>query len=166
MSTLKTYRVLVNETTGFDGEEPKGLHHRHVQAENEIQVKEKVEKDYGTCMEIQEKPLTNKDMKFVDLEEGKEYEILAGSEFIHDTLLIKKEGEWVHTTIRGGFFKEEGFNHSYKVKDVLPKVENFEGTDLNEMTLAELEALDCEIFFLATALVKTPETFIGLVKSL
>lgn len=166
MTTLKAYRVLVNETESFFGETPAGLNYRHVKADTEQEAKTKAEKHYGAVVEINEKTLTSKDTLFTELEDGKEYEILAFSDYTNDTLKIKKEGEWVTTTIRGGDFSEEGFTHTYKVQDVLPKLEYLADKKLTELTLADLEFLDFEIYSLVSALKEMPQEFVGLVKCL
>lgn len=166
MATLKAYRVLVNEAESLFGGTPNGLNYRHVKADTEQEAKADAEKYYGTVVEIEEKTLASKNTLFTELEEGKEYEILADSDFTNDTLKIKKEGEWVTTTIRGGEFSEEGFTHSYKVQDVFPKIDFLVDTKITDMTLATLEALDFEIYATVSALKEMPQEFVGLVKCL
>ncbi|PHE64350.1 hypothetical protein COF68_05780 [Bacillus toyonensis] len=170
MTNVKTYRARVEEV-GFISNET-SIKFRHVEAENLEDAKAKTEKWYGKCLLIQEKPLASKEMLVSDMEEGIAYEIMADSEHTFDSMIFKKRGEWIHSTVRGGDAVEEGSEHAYKLEEVIKVLSEKEDysylkeLDINKITFSQLEYIDCDISWEATALLELPKQFEGIAKSL
>lgn len=170
MTNVKTYRARVEEV-GFITNET-SIKFRHIEAESLEDAKAKTEKWYGKCLLIQEKPLASKEMLVSDMEEGVEYEIMADSEHTFDSMIFKKRRGWIISTVRGGDSTEEGNKHTYKLEEVLKVLSEKEDysylkeLDINKITLSQLEYIDCDISWEATALLELPKQFEGIAKSL
>lgn len=160
---MKTYRVRMNEIESQDGNrKPFGRYFRHISSHSLSAAKRDAERlFYGSCESVSQKDLTSKDLLVQDMIDGQSYEILADTDFTNDTVIFKKEGNVIFSTIRGGDFSEEGYTKWFD----LSIVELLDDVDIvysPTLTIEELEWIDLEVYNQVSMFFETPTKFIGL----
>lgn len=157
---MKTFRVRMNEIESQDSNrKPLGMYYRHINSHSLSSAKRDAERlFYGSCESVTPKALTSKDFKVEDMIDGQAYEILADSSFTNDTVIFKKQGNIIYSTIRGGEFPEVGFTRWYNLS-IIKLLENTIEINLEHLTLEELEWLDFEVYNEITMLKEMPVQF-------
>lgn len=161
---MNTYRVRMNDNEPQDSNrKPLGRYFRHISSHSLSAAKKDAERlFYGSCESVIPKALTSKEFKVEDMIDGQAYEILADSEFTNDTVVFKKQGNIISSTIRGGEFTEDGFYQSYDLS-IIGLLENLEGIEPPTLSLAELELVDMEVYSEASILKEVPFKYKGLI---
>lgn len=167
-ATVKAYKVEMNETESRYFE-PRGEYVAHITADNEQHLKERV-KTYlsGELASFEEKSMANPLMKIVDMVDGVDYEVIALTDYTNDIVIFSKEGETFKAIVRGGEFEEDWVN-SYnlrKVLDIFYKEDIMDEVPFEELTLEDLQSIDCTITNEATAFKELPKKYEGIAMSL
>lgn len=156
---MKTYHVKMNDTFTTDNRKPLGIYYRHLASINPPTVKQDAEKlFFGQCETVIEKPLASLQLLVKDMVDGTSYEILSDSSFTNDTVIFRKQGNIMYSTIRGGEFPEEGFTKWYDLS-IIRLLENTKDTPQLHLTLEELEWVDFEVYNEVSMFTEIPEKF-------
>lgn len=90
--------------------------------------------------------------------DGTSYEILADYSFTNDTIIFRKQGNLIYSTIRGGEFPEEGFTKWYNLS-IIRLLDNTKDLAQSQLTLEELEWVDFEVYNEVSMLKEVPVLF-------
>lgn len=159
---MKTYHVKMNDTITTDNRKPLGIYYRHLASINPSSVKQDAEKlFFGQCETVIEKSLASNQLRVKDMVDGTSYEILADYSFTNDTIIFRKQGNLIYSTIRGGEFPEEGFTKWYNLS-IIRLLDNTKDLAQSQLTLEELEWVDFEVYNEVSMLKEIPLQFADL----
>lgn len=159
---MPTYRVKMNNTTTTDDRMPSRISYRHLESSDITAAKQDAEKlFFGQCEDVMEKPLASKVIFVNNMVDDTSYEILADSSFTNDTVLFKKQGNIIYSTIRGGEFPEEGFTKWYDLS-IIKLLGNTKDLDQSNLNLEDLEWIDFEVYNEISVLKEIPVEFVEL----
>lgn len=130
-------------------------------------IKERSEHFFGgTYISSEEKTLTDKDMLVSMMQEGVSYEVLADSDNTNDTIIFRKEGDKIYTTVRGGEFPEDGTTFYFVLGEYLKDIEFLEELDLSNPTIEDLIWIEFEVYSQIAMLQSIPDEFIDKIGTL
>ncbi|MEC2463395.1 hypothetical protein P9X10_00590 [Bacillus cereus] len=162
--TVSAFKVLINH--------PKyGLYTEHIEAPTEEKLKEYFENYYdkdARMSSYKQKEMASHNLKLSNMVDGKDYEVMADSDQTNDIIVLRKEGDWIYSTIRGGDFTTD-VKHKYKLKEVLEIFivkDYIDRIPFEDIDISYLKWVDSEIYANVVAYAEMPEEYVGIVEDL